>query len=96
MLRLRLASRGIGLSTVAWCSWIGNYTATFGLAFNWSALGLDPSTSRLHVPAVPPFQSTSNKTKAVNAVKCQAGSGVFFWFRWLHHTNAPCGARWVR
>jgi len=35
---------------------LANYTSTVSMQFDWSALGLDGSTVRLHVPAIPPFQ----------------------------------------
>ena len=40
-----------------WSNNLGNYTTPLSLACNWTALGLSPPTTKLHVPQVLPFQT---------------------------------------
>ena len=40
-----------------WSNDLGNYTTSLSLACNWTALGLSPTTTKLHVPQVLPFQT---------------------------------------
>eukprot|EP01050_Picozoa_sp_SAG11_P004901 SAG11_NODE_326_length_10708_cov_6.937035_2_plen_193_part_00 len=39
-----------------WSPDLSNYTSSLSLQCNWTALGLSPTGTQLHVPMVPPFQ----------------------------------------
>jgi hypothetical protein len=45
-----------------------NYSYSVSLQCNWTALGLSPTTAKLHVPAVPPFQTQNTGVFSVDHV----------------------------
>ena len=60
-----------------WSANLANYTATLTLTFDWVALGLDPGSAKLHVPAIPPFQTEAavGVFDAGHAFKISANQG---------------------
>eukprot|EP01052_Picozoa_sp_SAG31_P045808 SAG31_NODE_8519_length_1437_cov_1.297459_1_plen_157_part_00 len=42
-----------------WSPDLSNYTSPLTIDCNWTALGLSPTETKLHVPSVPPFQTAN-------------------------------------